>query len=86
MVSYLKTICFCLEYKFNFQKANVYNRDTLGLPYDFFSIMHYGKYDFSKNKLPTIITKDPTYEELIGRHHTNMTQIVCIFDIGRFYF
>ncbi|XP_077569118.1 hatching enzyme 1.2-like [Stigmatopora nigra] len=38
----------------NFYKVNTNN---LGTPYDFDSIMHYGNFGFSKNGLPTIISK-----------------------------
>ncbi|XP_014879736.1 high choriolytic enzyme 1-like isoform X1 [Poecilia latipinna] len=38
----------------NFKKEVTNN---LGTPYDFTSVMHYGKYAFSKNGLPTIIAK-----------------------------
>ncbi|KAK1890747.1 Low choriolytic enzyme [Dissostichus eleginoides] len=38
----------------NFKKQQTNN---LGTPYDFNSVMHYGKYAFSKNKEPTILAK-----------------------------
>ncbi|KAK5874435.1 hypothetical protein PBY51_019379 [Eleginops maclovinus] len=38
----------------NFMKRKTNN---LGTPYDFESIMHYGKYGFSKNRQPTILAK-----------------------------
>ncbi|KAL3043207.1 hypothetical protein OYC64_021011 [Pagothenia borchgrevinki] len=38
----------------NFKKQQTNN---LGTPYDFDSVMHYGKYGFSKNNEPTILAK-----------------------------
>jgi len=42
----------------NFDKYSELDIDTLMLPYDYSSVMHYGPYSFSKNGLRTII---PTY-------------------------
>ena len=39
----------------NFNKYGEDDIDTLSLPYDYGSVMHYGAYDFSSNGLPTII-------------------------------
>ncbi|XP_076106976.1 uncharacterized protein LOC143075454 isoform X1 [Mytilus galloprovincialis] len=39
---------------FNFDKLSVDEVDTLGVQYDYGSIMHYSKYSFSKNGNPTI--------------------------------
>ncbi|XP_043996838.1 hatching enzyme 1.2-like [Gambusia affinis] len=58
----------------NFQKKVTNN---LGIPYDFTSIMQYGKYAFSKNGLPTIVAKsDPNWNW--GR----ATQM-SVYDIAR---
>ncbi|XP_072237251.1 low choriolytic enzyme-like [Leuresthes tenuis] len=42
----------------NFRKVPTNN---LGTPYDFNSVMHYRKYDFSSNGLPTIVAKSNYY-------------------------
>ena len=44
----------------NFQKHSTSTIDSLKVPYDFNSIMHYGEYDFSKNpNLKTMSSKQP---------------------------
>ncbi|KAA0189095.1 hypothetical protein HAZT_HAZT010096 [Hyalella azteca] len=47
----------------NFQKRNTNNFDV---PYDYFSLMHYGSSYFSKNGLSTIVPKNPLAESLLG--------------------
>ncbi|KAL4224538.1 hypothetical protein ACF0H5_015240 [Mactra antiquata] len=41
--------------------------NTYNTPYDYKSIMHYGVKSWSKNKLPTMVTKDPAYQHIIGK-------------------
>ena len=43
--------------------------DSLGTPYDFESMMHYGAYAFSKNRRETITTIDRSKQRLIGQRN-----------------
>ncbi|EYC10970.1 hypothetical protein Y032_0053g2397 [Ancylostoma ceylanicum] len=47
-----------------FEKDN--NIDTYGLPYDFYSITHFGKNEFSMDDTITIETIDKKYQDIIG--------------------
>lgn len=40
-----------------------------GVPYDFWSVMHYGKDFFTNGNGPTILTKDPRFEDIIGQRY-----------------
>ncbi|KAB7501147.1 Meprin A subunit alpha [Armadillidium nasatum] len=60
----------------NIEKEEKYNFDcygpdivgTFGEEYDYMSLMHYAPYDFAIDvEKPTIITKDPKYQDLIGK-------------------
>lgn len=53
----------------NFRKQNADNIDSLGTPYDYLSMMHYSDSGFSKNRKPTIVTKDPKMQNVIGQRN-----------------
>jgi len=51
---------------YNFRKQKASNIDSYGTNYDLLSIMHYPDWAFSKNGKPTIVTKDPSMQKVIG--------------------
>ena len=48
---------FFLDRRINFLKYGRSRIDSLGSPYDYGSLMHYGSKAFSKNGMPTILAK-----------------------------
>ncbi|XP_020506041.2 meprin A subunit beta-like [Labrus bergylta] len=54
-------------YQGNFRKISQSLRTTFNTPYDYLSVMHYGKKVFSKNTGDTIATKLPEYQDKIGQ-------------------
>ncbi|XP_028280341.1 meprin A subunit beta-like [Parambassis ranga] len=54
-------------YENNFLKASSEESTTQGVPYDYFSVMHYGQNFFSNGNGSTIITKDPDFQNVIGQ-------------------
>ena len=55
------------QYKNNFKMYDQNHVSHYGLPYDFLSVMHYGKNFFSKNKLNTIEAIDSYWTDKIGQ-------------------
>jgi len=54
--------------KHNFGKQRKSKADSFGLPYDYYSVMHYAGKDWSENKnYPTIVTRDRRYQRVIGK-------------------
>ncbi|XP_043973292.1 meprin A subunit beta-like [Gambusia affinis] len=51
----------------NFDKASSSVSTTHGVPYDYMSVMHYGKNAFSNGKGSTIITINPKFQDMIGQ-------------------
>ena len=51
-------IFFFTESQFCFVKKEEFYVTTQELPYDYKSLMHYSSYAFSKNGLPTIVTRN----------------------------
>ncbi|KIH48668.1 astacin [Ancylostoma duodenale] len=44
-----------------------HNADTYGIPYNFYSIMHFAKDTFAKDGTITIETIDKKYQDIIGK-------------------
>lgn len=57
----------CLGSAIQFKKYGTDKINSLGIPYDYQSIMHYGEKAFSKNRKNTIETLDPKKQSLIGQ-------------------
>ncbi|XP_064646669.1 zinc metalloproteinase nas-13-like [Lineus longissimus] len=52
--------------EFNFNKYTTQAIDSMGVPYDYSSVMHYGGTAFSKNGRYTIVAKDRNYQSRMG--------------------
>lgn len=51
----------------NFNTYNDTTSSSLGVPYDYGSMMHYSKTAFSKAGEPTIVTNIPAFSDVIGQ-------------------
>ncbi|XP_057555844.1 meprin A subunit beta [Hippopotamus amphibius kiboko] len=51
----------------NFQSYDDQKTDSLNVPYDYISVMHYSKTAFQNGPEPTIVTKIPDYMDMIGQ-------------------
>ncbi|XP_076601186.1 meprin A subunit beta [Chaetodon auriga] len=51
----------------NFNTYNDTTSSSLGVPYDYGSMMHYSKNAFRKGTEPTIVTKIPAFSDVIGQ-------------------
>ncbi|KAA0708776.1 Meprin A subunit beta [Triplophysa tibetana] len=51
----------------NFEKHSDKVSTSLGVPYDYNSVLHYSKTSFNKDKEPTIVTKIPEFMDVIGQ-------------------
>ena len=49
---------FISDFEFAFNKYSTYKINSLGVPYDYKSIMHYSRKAFSKNRKDTIVALD----------------------------
>ena len=56
--------------KSNFKKDNSRKFSNFGTPYDYYSVMHYEPYTFSKNGKPTIIPTDARFNSIIGQRNS----------------
>ncbi|XP_076135732.1 meprin A subunit beta-like [Alosa pseudoharengus] len=67
----------------NFAKEFSNTSSTQGTPYDYWSVMHYGQYAFSKGGEPTIITKDADFQDVIGQEQ-DMSSLDVV-ELNRLY-
>ncbi|XP_030248698.1 meprin A subunit beta-like [Sparus aurata] len=67
----------------NFYKISQGESTTFNAPYDYLSVMHYGKNYFSKNSENTIVTKLPQYQDKIGQR-LEMSPI-DVYKLNRLY-
>ena len=68
-------MCFCSKgYEKNFDKYEHGKLDSLNLPYDYDSVMHYDRYLYSVDgKRPTIIARGQMWRKLGGQLRGTLT-------------
>ncbi|XP_061573930.1 meprin A subunit beta-like [Cololabis saira] len=54
-------------YNFTFEIVSRDSSTTQGVPYDYWSVMHYGKDAFTNGNGSTIVTTDPRFQDVIGQ-------------------
>ncbi|CEG06160.1 Astacin-like metalloendopeptidase [Strongyloides ratti] len=63
----------------NFFKSASDSVNSFGVPYDYGSVMHYGRFDFSKNGNETIVSKVKYLDKTMGQHvHLSFNDIKLI--------
>ncbi|KAK5971277.1 hypothetical protein GCK32_022407, partial [Trichostrongylus colubriformis] len=55
------------EYWSQFAKVSPEESTTYGIPYDYQSVMHYGKKSFAYQGTMSMMTYDPAYQDVIGQ-------------------
>lgn len=56
-------------HKHNFLKVNPILFSNFGTQYDFYSVMHYEPYAFTRNGRPTVLPKDTSFNKIIGQRN-----------------
>ncbi|KAH3882757.1 hypothetical protein DPMN_006702 [Dreissena polymorpha] len=64
--------------EYNFEKLTTSQADTLGVSYDYDSVMHYSKYSFSKNGNPTVMPTHPPSADIGQRDGLSDTDALRI--------
>lgn len=64
---YVQYVLFLQGKEINFEKATSDVSTTHGVPYDYMSVMHYGKDAFTDGTGQTIMTIDPKFQDVIGQ-------------------
>ena len=70
----------------NFEKLRSWEVNTLGIRYDYGSVMHYSKTAFSRNGNPTILPIRDTVAEIGQRHgfsHLDINKVNKLYRCGK---